>query len=91
MKLEAAKHVEVVGAMKLEDKELTGGCNGDSEEEDSNLRETPKAMKVAGGRREIPEAVKVAGGLSALMMEEEPKKPFSDRLWTKGGRWGVIC
>ncbi|KAL4567470.1 hypothetical protein LXL04_023054 [Taraxacum kok-saghyz] len=32
MKLEAAKHVEAVGAMKLEDKELTGGCNGESEE-----------------------------------------------------------
>ncbi|KAL4557965.1 hypothetical protein LXL04_036161 [Taraxacum kok-saghyz] len=59
--------------MKLEDKELAGGCNGDSEEEDSNRREIPEAVKVAGGRREIPEAVKVAGGLSALMMEEEPK------------------
>ncbi|KAL4577586.1 hypothetical protein LXL04_013695 [Taraxacum kok-saghyz] len=53
--------------MKLED------TNQHSEEENSNRREIPEAMKVAGGRRQIPEAVKVAGGLSALMMEEEPK------------------
>ncbi|KAL4574050.1 hypothetical protein LXL04_020872 [Taraxacum kok-saghyz] len=46
MKLEAVKHVEAVGAMKLEDKELTGGCNGESEEEDSNLREIAEAVKV---------------------------------------------
>ncbi|KAL4573916.1 hypothetical protein LXL04_020737 [Taraxacum kok-saghyz] len=47
MKLEAAKHVEAVGAMKSEDKELTGGCNGESEEEDSNRREIAEAVKVA--------------------------------------------
>ncbi|KAL4579564.1 hypothetical protein LXL04_015716 [Taraxacum kok-saghyz] len=47
MKLEAAKHVEAVGAMKLEDKELTGGCNGESEEEDSNRHEIAEAVKVA--------------------------------------------
>ncbi|KAL4556024.1 hypothetical protein LXL04_038659 [Taraxacum kok-saghyz] len=77
MKLEAAKHVEAVGAMKLEDKELTGGFNGESEEVDSNRREIAEAVVdvvvVAAGGRAQPRSNGKEGRLRRSPMEVEWK------------------